>query len=987
MHHLTRSHRARLGLTIFAWLLIVSDSRANDGQTRPVWSDATAVWHLDSEQDVAQRHPLTVQGAVALAVALEGAEREASLARGGDGRAARFDGGYLALASDAGFAINPGQWTIAIRVRDPQGVWRYPLLGSYGGDQSVSVALRAVAIASKPMLDRNYLGHPVPTVESWFAPGGPRAVPGSTLIEAVWGAKEPNAARVKHIRDLQPATARPNPLEQDVLNGVQRVNFPVGLIGPTDWHDVVVALTGPKLELWIDGVLVDEEYPLGETRPRSLPFLIGAGQEHGELQTGFRGLVDHVAVWNRALSPAEIAAVCGGAAHVRLRELAILGDESPTMQYFRARGHNRKVGDCIPYWDEPAGTFRLFYLILRRNMHSKWDGGHGGLEIWQASTKDLKRWTHHPVTIPITEPWEAWNGTGAVAFHNGTYNWFYPTPDYDGRFGGVQRAVSQDGVTFTKVAPHPYLPGGDVEIFQDESGLFHLIKVGPEQRAKTRTLGNKTLVAWVRLADLDHRGGSVLTVEHPDGSRFDGIVFGENAARRWMPGSDSHSRTPGPQTGWAEETAPPDAVVQMALVFDGQRGTLYRNGSEYASYAIHRPLEFPSGSSLLIGLRHTTAAFHNAHFHGRILDARVYDVALTAGQLAELKPDVDGGPKPVAWYDFSGGSLRDRTGSFPDGLLVGQARVENGELVVGEGGYFKVPGILYTQVRLTSPDLETWTQQPGAYLAADKFLGICPHVFPFGDWHYYLCGNGVWKSRGWLGPWTEHAPLRLDNLAVPKTGRFGRDRRIYAGFLPDDGWGGNEVLRELVQDVDGNLGTRFVPELIPACGEPLSLDVAPPEAKRGDSVRVAASDTRQAVTLSKLPADYRLQLEVAPEPGATSFGIALRAGGAQDNACDLVFRPADQRVSFSKMSGSSGQVHGGPSLDAVRSMAQPFAVDIIVRHDLLDVEIAGCRTLTTRFWNPAGDGLRLFADSGAVSFRQIRVRPLLAPSTTIGTEP
>ena len=60
-------------------------------------------------------------------------------------------------------------------------------------------------------------------------------------------------------------------------------------------------------------------------------------------------------------------------------------------------------------------------------MHSKWDGGHGGLEIWQASTRDLENWEHHLVTIPITKQWEAWNGTSAVAFHEGRYDWFWPT--------------------------------------------------------------------------------------------------------------------------------------------------------------------------------------------------------------------------------------------------------------------------------------------------------------------------------------------------------------------------------------------------------------------------------------------------------------------------------------------------------------------------------------------------------------------------------
>lgn len=927
--------------------------------------DATAYWSM---ADAGTQHTLQPQGMVTFGVELTGEDREASRARGGDGKAARFEGGYLILANDAGFTVNQKQWTVAIRMRDPQGAWRYPILGSYGSDKTVSVALRAVDIAAKPMSDRNYTGGFVPTVESWFAaPNGPRTVPGTSLIEAVWGAREPNAARVKRIQSLQLASTPFNPLKEDVLNGVMRVNFPVGLIGPTDWHDIVVSMTGAKLELWIDGVLVDEEYPIGETRARSIPFLIGAGHENGELKTGFRGLVDHVAVWNRALSPSEIAAVSGGAEPVRRRELAILGDESPSMQYFRARGHNRKAGDCIPYWDAKTGTFRLYYLILRRNMHSKWDGGHGGLEIWQASTKDLKTWNHHPVTIPITEQWEAWNGTGAVAYHNGQYHWFYPTPDYEGEHGGVQRAVSKDGVTFVKTSPQPFMKGGDVEIFQTEDGLFHLIKSGPQQRTKTKLLRDKTLVAWVRLADLDQQGGSVLTIEHPDGVQFDGIIFGENVPRRWMPGSDRHSRTPAGQNAWPEEGSTPDAVVQIAIAYAGGNGIVYRNGTSYASYEVRNPAEFSSGSSLLIGLRHTMAT-GKAYFHGRILDARLYDTALSPEQLSTLKPDTDVGPKPVAWYDFEGGSLRDRTGNFPDGMLSGNTRIENGELVVGNDGYFKAPGSLSTQVRLTSSDLDTWTEQPGAYIASDKSLGICPNVFKFGAWHYYICGSGVWKSRSWFGPWTQNTPLRPDNLAVPKTGAFGKDRRIYAGFLTDDGWGGNEVLRELVQEADGNLGTRFVPEMIPACGAPLPIK---------PSVRLEASKKGQVVELPNIPNDYRLQMEITPAPGAISFGITLRVtGGAKDDACDLTFRPAEQRVSFSKMIGSSGKSGSGPAIEAVRGLDKPFTVDIIVRHDILDAEIAGSRSLVTRFWNPAADRLRFFTEGGTVAFDNIRISPL-----------
>lgn len=923
--------------------------------------DATFVWHMADESNaVAATGRLAPRGVAKLGVALSGPDRDESLRRGGDGLVAQFAGGYLTLADDGDLTLNPKSWSILARVRDPSGAWQGTIVGDDGDDQHVSVALRGVDGAEKPRSDRNLNGGSVPTVYAWLTnPGGPRSVPGSpAILELVWGAREPNAARVDRIKQMQPESSWPNPLQQDVLNGIMKPFFPVGLIGATDWHDVVVSLTGPKLELWIDGVLVDEEYPIGLTRQRTLPFVVG---------DGFSGMIDHVALWQRALTAREIALISGGAEHVRKQELAILGDESTSMQYFRPRGHNRKAGDLIPYWDSQTDTFRLFYLILRRNMHSKWDGGHGGLEIWQASTKDLKAWTHHPVTIPITEQWEAWNGTGAVAFHNGQYNWFYPTPDYDGSHGGIQRAVSGDGVHFTKTKPHPFLEGGDCEIFQTEDGAFHMVKTGPARRANTKPLTDKTFVAWVQLADLEQAGGSVLTIEHPDGATFDALVFGERCPRRWMPGSNNFRRTPPAQTEWLEEQARPDEVVQMALVFRGRRGTLYRNGVEYTSYDIAEPVTFPSGSSLIVGKRHTTAGPpERAFFHGRVLDARLYDTALTAEQIDSLQCDAASGPQPLAWYDFEGGSTQDKMGNFPDGCLHGNARIENGELTLTSGDYLKAPGTSYTQTHLVSEDLETWLDQEAPFISSDKRLATCPNIFKFGKWYYYLCSSGFWRSPTALGPWTEHQPMRIDNLAVPKTGAFGNDRRIYAGFLSDGGWGGNSILRELVQTADGQLGTRFVPEMVPACGAPLPVE---------PSVRLRAERGRQVFELQNIPNNFRLQLEVVPHPGATRVGIELRADD-REAGCELILEPQRQRVRFTKMTDSSGGGGAGPGIEAVAGLNRPFKIDLIARHDILDAEVAEFRSVTTRFWNPDGDRIRLSAENGAVTFRNIVIRPL-----------
>ncbi len=65
---------------------------------------------------------------------------------------------------------------------------------------------------------------------------------------------------------------------------------------------------------------------------------------------------------------------------------------------------------------------------------------------------------------------------------------------------------------------------------------------------------DKTLVAWVAPANLLQRGGSALTID--DGhSHFDGLVFAEVTAGRWMAGSDQLLRSHEEQETWPEERA------------------------------------------------------------------------------------------------------------------------------------------------------------------------------------------------------------------------------------------------------------------------------------------------------------------------------------------------------------------------------------------------------------------------------------------------
>jgi mono/diheme cytochrome c family protein len=151
----------------------------------------------------------------------------------------------------------------------------------------------------------------------------------------------------------------------------------------------------------------------------------------------------------------------------------------------------------------------------------------------------------------------------------------------------------------------------------------------------------KTLEAWVALATLDQPGG-VLTLEDEAGHVFDGIVFGERQPRKWTAGSAFFARTL--DLAAPEETSPPGSLVHLAITYGADnRIAVYRNGQPYGESYV--PAAAPEsalrtfaagGSHLLFGLRHSEGARpgDGRWLHGEIEEARLYDRALTAAEVA-----------------------------------------------------------------------------------------------------------------------------------------------------------------------------------------------------------------------------------------------------------------------------------------------------------------------------------------------------------------
>lgn len=147
-------------------------------------------------------------------------------------------------------------------------------------------------------------------------------------------------------------------------------------------------------------------------------------------------------------------------------------------------------------------------------------------------------------------------------------------------------------------------------------------------------LSAKTLEAWVQLDRLDQRGGGVLTVQTPNGVTFDSIVFAERDPRQWLAGSNNFRRTQS-FSGPAEAEAA-DEPVHLAIVYQADGSiAAYRNGQPYGkAYKSGGPQKFAAGqTTVAFGVRHLPAG-GNRMLAGRILQASLYDRALSAEEVA-----------------------------------------------------------------------------------------------------------------------------------------------------------------------------------------------------------------------------------------------------------------------------------------------------------------------------------------------------------------
>jgi len=285
-------------------------------------------------------------------------------------------------------------------------------------------------------------------------------------------------------------------------------------------------------------------------------------------------------------------------------------------------------------------------------------------------------------------------------------------------------------------------------------------------------------------------------------------------------------------------------------------------------------------------------------------------------------------------------------------------------------------------VHLSSKDLKTWTVHD-PILTGQGSTPECPDYFKWKGWWYLVYSDNsntsYVKSRMPYGPWEAPKTQALDEdwSNVVKTALFKDDRRIAAAWVPsrsdasDRGheiFGGNSLFREVTQEPDGTLDTRFPPEMIPACGPAIPLEWGPlSHAKKEGSAAVVLEDGGgvAAARIDHVPQNVRITLRVVPQGLNEELGLVLKADTGADDGYRLTLSANNQTVSL-----------GDTRIEAVSGLFKPFTLDVVIKDGIIDVDIDHRRTIVDRTYQLHGDALWLFAKHGKVRFEDITVSPL-----------
>jgi len=262
--------------------------------------------------------------------------------------------------------------------------------------------------------------------------------------------------------------------------------------------------------------------------------------------------------------------------------------------------------------------------------------------------------------------------------------------------------------------------------------------------------------------------------------------------------------------------------------------------------------------------------------------------------------------------------------------------------------------------------------------------GDCTFFFRWGEFDYIIGGfTGLW-SKPASAPDSAYEDLArqgldfYDGSNVPSVAQIAGGRFLMAAWIPIRGWGGNLLIRELIQFPDGRIGSKWMKEITPPTAAPRAL-------------ATAVTNTAAFPTESQ---SFLLECHISPfrqTPGQLAISFLPRSG--VQAACELQLHLGNRRAQFGPVSAhglperqkslrEGGAPHhaGNYAIENLLGVDQPFTLRVIAQHSqkiggsLGDAEIAGQRTMIS--YRPELTVGRLQFRVEGVQLDRVQIAPL-----------
>ena len=345
--------------------------------------------------------------------------------------------------------------------------------------------------------------------------------------------------------------------EVEALDGILTVSVrydydrrPLVLSGDIHVGDNVrILLLGHRIELFINAELKDEEWPAGNRL-----FSIGDAW-----------------VPETDVTTAEYTEAS--------EELpAVLASFENAQGWYP--GNGVFVGDCMPY--RRNDEYHVLYLKDRHHHGSKW--GLGAHQWEHISTTDFKKWSIHPMAVPVTDPTEGSICTGSWIRDGEKEYLYYTVRRGRGIPAPICRSVSTDGYHFEKDASFGFTVSDkyhaasarDPKVIKGEDGLFHmllttsLLSVG---RGCLAHYVSPDMESWTEVEKPIYIAPEAAQPECPDYFKYNGryyLVFSLHGKAHYMISDKPFEDFREPQNSIIPcESVPKCAIWEDRLVFTG----------------------------------------------------------------------------------------------------------------------------------------------------------------------------------------------------------------------------------------------------------------------------------------------------------------------------------------------------------------------------------------------------------------------------------